>query len=182
MAHETAQATTSRWKARRRRPTPASEPPAAPAPRREATPPTARNALRVLVVDDERLSRQTAVRQLQESGFAADAVESGRRALRRAGCANHGTWCSAIICACPAWTGWELLRAIGQTYPAVDVVVMTAYGTVETAVTAIRSGAADYLTKPFPFQELEHRLRKLGELRGFPARSGRPACAPGRHR
>ena len=67
----------------------------------------------------------------------------------------------------PGLDGIELLRTIGQQHPGVDVVVMTAYGTVETAVTAIRNGAADYLTKPFRFQELEHRLRKLGELRGF---------------
>jgi DNA-binding NtrC family response regulator len=165
MAHETAQATTSRWKARRQRPRAASEPPAALAARPDATPAAARNALRVLVVDDERLSRQTAVRQLQEAGFAADAVESGHRALDALAAQP---W-DVVLCdlRMPGLDGMELLRAIGQHYPTVDVVVMTAYGTVETAVSAIRSGAADYLTKPFRFQELEHRLRKLGELRSF---------------
>jgi DNA-binding NtrC family response regulator len=165
MAHETAQTSSSRWRAKRKRAAGPSEEPAAPVTRREAGAAAGKASLRVLVVDDERLSRQTAVRQLQEAGFEADAVENGYRALDLLA---TQPW-DVVLCdlRMPGLDGMELLRTIGQQHPGVDVVVMTAYGTVETAVTAIRSGAADYLTKPFRFQELEHRLRKLGELRGF---------------
>ena len=121
--------------------------------------------LRVLVVDDERLSRETALRQLRQAGYEADAVENGYRALD---CLQTQPW-DVVLCdlRMPGIDGMELLQTIAQQHPGVDVVVMTAYGTVETAVAAIKHGAADYLTKPFRFQELEHRLKKLLEIRGF---------------
>jgi len=119
--------------------------------------------LRVLVVDDERLSRETAVRQLRKAGLIAEAVENGYRALDSL--SSH-PW-DVVLCdlRMPGLDGMELLRTIRQQHQAVDVIVMTAYGTVETAVAAIKDGAADYLTKPFGFQELHHRLTKLAELR-----------------
>jgi len=128
-----------------------------------APPQRAEKSLGVLVVDDERLSRQTAVRQLRDAGFEADAVDNGYRALERL---EVQRW-DVVLCdlRMPGLDGIELLRTVVQKHPGVDVVVMTAYGTVETAVAAIKHGAADYLTKPFRFQELEHRLRKLAELR-----------------
>ncbi len=123
------------------------------------------NHLRVLVVDDERLSRETAVRQLRDASFRAEAVENGYRALDSL--ATH-PW-DVVLCdlRMPGIDGIELLRKVRHDHPDIDVIVMTAYGTVETAVAAIKDGAADYLTKPFSFRELEHRLRKLEELRGF---------------
>lgn len=122
-------------------------------------------ALRVLVVDDERLSRETAVHQLTDAGYVARAVDDGYAALDAL--ASH-PW-DVVLCdlRMPGLDGVELLRTIRQEHVDVDVIVMTAYGTVETAVAAIKAGAADYLTKPFSFRELEHRLQKLDELRGF---------------
>jgi DNA-binding NtrC family response regulator len=56
------------------------------------------------------------------------------------------TWCCSI-CACPTWMAW-LLQAIQQWMRA-TIVMMTAYGDIETAVSAIKSGAYDFITKPF---------------------------------
>jgi len=118
-----------------------------------------------LVVDDERLSREATVRQLRAAGFVADAVENGYLALESL--ANESWDVVVSDLRMPGVDGLELLGTVRKEHPEVDVIVMTAYGTVETAVAAIKQGAADYLNKPFRFQELEHRLRKLSELRGF---------------
>lgn len=122
-------------------------------------------APRVLVVDDERLSREATVRQLRAAGFVADAVENGYRALEAVETMPWDVVVSDLRM--PGFDGLELLGKVRKEHPEVDVIVMTAYGSVETAVAAIKQGAADYLNKPFRFQELEHRLHKLAELRGF---------------
>ena len=124
-----------------------------------------RRRVRVLVVDDERLSRLTTQRQLQDAGFEAMAVDSGFTALE----SLSGRAWDVVLCdlRMPGMDGIELLQTLRTEYPDVDVLLMTAYGTVETAVRAMQLGAADYLTKPFHFQQLEHRLNKLTELRGY---------------
>lgn len=121
--------------------------------------------LAVLVVDDGRLVRETTMRQLRDAGFTADAVENGYLALDHL---SAGDW-DVVVCdlRMPGMDGLELLRRIRADHPSVDVIVMTAFGTVKTAVTAMQDGAADYLTKPFHFQELELRLHTLGQLRGY---------------
>ncbi|MFZ4578395.1 MAG: sigma-54-dependent transcriptional regulator [Myxococcota bacterium] len=122
-------------------------------------------ALRVLVVDDGRLVRETTVRQLRDAGFPAEAVDNGYRALEELA---GGLW-DVVVCdlRMPGIDGLELLRTVRARHPEVEVILMTAFGTVKTAVTAMQDGAADYLTKPFHFQELEHRLRRLQELQGY---------------
>ena len=124
----------------------------------------------VLVVDDERLSRQTTVRQLRSVGFGAEAAENGYGAADRL--SQGGV--DIVLCdlRMPGMDGIGLLRHARRAHPDVDVLLMTAYGTVETAVEAMQLGAADYLTKPFQFTQLEHRLRKLCELRTYRSQVG----------
>jgi len=120
--------------------------------------------LRILVVDDERLVRETSARQLRDAGFASQPVDSARGALHLLASAR---W-DVVLCdlRMPGMSGLELLRTVRRDHPGVDVILMTAYGSVQSAVAAMREGAVDYLSKPFHFAELEHRLRKLDELRG----------------
>ena len=126
---------------------------------------TEQPALRVLVVDDGRLVRETTTRQLRDAGFTADSVENAYLALDAL---KAGDW-DVVLCdlRMPGMDGLELLKIVRAEHPTVDVIVMTAFGTVKTAVTAMQDGAADYLTKPFHFQELELRLRTLAQLRGY---------------
>lgn len=119
----------------------------------------------VLVVDDEPLSRETSVRQLGEAGYRAEAVEDAHQALASL---RKGGW-DVVLCdlRMAGMDGIELVRAIRLDYPDTDVVLVAAFASVETAVAALHEGAADYLTKPFHFRDLEHKLRKLGELRKY---------------
>ena len=155
------------------------------------TEPAAAPPLRVLVVDDERLSRVTTVRQLLDAGFVAESDENAMRALERLA---REPW-DVVLCdlRMPGMDGIELLRAVRAAHSSVEVLLMTAYGTVASAVEAMQQGAVDYITKPFHVHQLEHRLRRLAELRGYrdevarlreilaasPATSGLLGLAPG---
>ena len=123
------------------------------------------NEMSVLVVDDERLSRVTMVRQLADAGCRTTATASGDAALVQLALE---TWDVVLTdLRMPGMDGLELLARIRREYPDTDVLLMTAHASIETAVAAMRAGAADYLTKPFHFNELQHRLARIAEVRGY---------------
>jgi DNA-binding NtrC family response regulator len=122
-----------------------------------------KESLRVLVVDDEQISRRSTKQQLEAAGYTAEAVENAYAALERL---EATPWDVVVTdLRMPGMDGIEFLREAKKRRSEIDVVVMTAYGTVETAVAAMREGAADYLTKPFRFPELDLRLQRLGDQR-----------------
>lgn len=118
--------------------------------------------LRVLVVDDERLSRITAHEQLKEYDYISDTAESGEHALEKLDKKEFDVLVSDVRM--PGMDGLDLLKTVKKKYPDMHVILITAFGSVETAVNAIKEGASDFLTKPFRFPELDFRLRKIQEL------------------
>ncbi|MBI4635652.1 MAG: sigma-54-dependent Fis family transcriptional regulator [Candidatus Rokubacteria bacterium] len=125
---------------------------------------------RVLVVDDEPAQRELVAGFLAKHGFEVVAAADGRTALER----FRAEPFDLILTdqKMPAFSGLELLAAARAVNPEVAVIVMTAYGTIESAVAAIKSGATDYLPKPLNLDELLHRIgqvrdrqRLLGENR-----------------
>jgi len=122
-------------------------------------------ACRVLVVDDDRLTRKTLGRQLAEAGYETEGAEGGRQALELLARRAWDIVLSDVRM--PDVDGIALLDAIASDHRDVDVILMTAFGSVEEAVRAMKAGAADFLTKPFHFDELEQRLQRLIELRGY---------------
>ena len=120
---------------------------------------------RVMVVDDERLSRLTTAKQLAAAGYKSSDAASGQEVLDR--CAAGECWDLVLTdLRMPGMDGVELLRELKRCCPTTEVILMTAYGSVQDAVEAMRLGAIDFLTKPFVFGELELRIDRLRERKG----------------
>ncbi len=114
---------------------------------------------RILVVDDERPMRLGITEVLERQGFGVTAVESGPAAL--AALAEGGFALVLSDMRMPVMTGAELLAAVQDRHPGLPMVMMTAYGTVEDAVAAMKAGARDFLTKPFSPPDLLHLVRNV---------------------
>jgi DNA-binding NtrC family response regulator len=114
---------------------------------------------RILVVDDEPLKRITLQIELSEHGYevfeAADA-ETARRIFD-----SRPIDVVVTDVRMPGMSGLELLTYVKRLHPQVEVILMTAYATVDTAVLAIKRGAYDYITKPFTTQDLLLKLDRL---------------------
>jgi len=114
---------------------------------------------RILVVDDERAMRMGVSEVLERQGFAVTAVDSGAAALHALGEGGFALVLSDMRM--PVMTGPELLAAVQERHPGLPMVMMTAYGTVEDAVNAMKAGARDFLTKPFAPADLVHLVRSV---------------------
>jgi two-component system response regulator AtoC len=117
----------------------------------------------VLFVDDESALRAPIAERLVEHGFEVTEAESGERAL-----ALLDQFAFDVVIAdlrMPGIDGTQVIEAAHERYPAIVGIVITGYGTVKDAVDAIKRGAADFIAKPFQFDELLHVLRKAVEQR-----------------
>jgi len=122
---------------------------------------------RILVVDDEGGMRLGLTEVLERAGYTVTAVENGAAAL---GVLESGGYALVLSdMRMPVVSGAELLTAIQGRHPGLPVVMMTAYGTVEDAVAAMKCGARDFLTKPFSPQDLLHLVRNILHDRGAEA-------------
>jgi len=107
-----------------------------------------RKKFRILVVDDEQILRDSLKAWLDdEEGFAVDTAASGQEALEQLGKASYQLMLLDIKM--PGMDGVEVLKKAKEAFPDLNIVMMTAYATVETAVEAMKIGALDYLIKPF---------------------------------
>jgi DNA-binding NtrC family response regulator len=102
---------------------------------------------RILVVDDEALMREYVEEAMLREGYAVDAVTSAEEALNAA--AKTAYDCVITDLKMRPMDGLQLLGKLLERDPSLPVIVMTAYGTIETAVEALKAGADDYLLKPF---------------------------------
>ncbi len=117
----------------------------------------------ILVVDDEFSVRDSLSRWLGKDGFEAIPAASAEAALGLAG--RRGFEAAVVDVRMPGMDGLELQAALHAIDPAMEVVVITAFGSVETAVRALKDGAFDYLTKPIDPAELSHLLKRAVEKR-----------------
>ncbi len=115
---------------------------------------------RILIVEDEEKLRRVMELQLVSAGFDVDKAGSAEEGLRLAERANMVLTDLRL----PGMDGLELLHSIHRQNPQVPVVVMTAYGTVEVAVEAMKAGAVDFLLKPFSLEHLMAVVSKALEL------------------
>jgi DNA-binding NtrC family response regulator len=118
----------------------------------------------VLVVDDDAGVVDWLVEELSQRGFAADGESAPTRALERIADRRYDVVVSDVEM--PGMRGIELIEGIHARRPDQLVLLMTAFGSIETAMQCMRAGAADFLAKPFPFESLVHAIeRTLRERR-----------------
>jgi len=113
---------------------------------------------RVLVVDDEESVRFFLLKGLRKEGFDVEAAASGRAAVDRLAKAPYDVVLTDIVM--PDVTGLDVLKAVHEMDKDAVVILMTAHGSVENAIDALRLGAFDYLTKPFELKELLVRIER----------------------
>jgi len=118
--------------------------------------------LNILVVDDTQISREGIARYLEKLGYKAESHGNPFTALEAL---DNGRWDLVLTdLRMPSMDGLQLLHEIKARSPETAVILMTAYGTVETAVKAIREGALDYVIKPFHMDQLRLHVERLQEL------------------
>jgi two-component system NtrC family response regulator len=116
---------------------------------------------RILVVDDEPIQRELVSGFLKKQGFDVSAAESGVKALEL----FRQDSIDLILTdqKMPNMSGSDLLQAVRAINPETPVILMTAFGSIEAAVSAIQGGATDYLTKPLNLDELLYRIRQVSD-------------------
>lgn len=122
--------------------------------------------IKLLLVEDEDDFRDTCARWMQRKGHDVTAVASGAEALGR--CEKEVFEVAVFDMNMPGMSGMELLQRVQQDRIEMEVIILTGQGTIESAVSAMKLGACDYLTKPCALGDLEHHCqlaRDLGFLR-----------------
>jgi two-component system response regulator HydG len=118
---------------------------------------------RILIVDDQRNMRTTTALVLRQEGFDVAEAESGEAALSRLLAEPFDVVLTDLKMA--PLDGLAVLRGALEISPSTQVIVMTGYGTVESAVEAMQRGAYDYISKPFKESELLMRVQRALEKR-----------------
>ncbi len=113
---------------------------------------------RILVVDDERVIREILAEFLTLEGFSVHTVEDGEKALTELRLRPYDLLITDLKM--PKLSGLQLLEKIEQERLGVLTVLMTGFGTVETAIEAMKKGAYDYLLKPFKVEEVIHVVER----------------------
>lgn len=108
---------------------------------------------RVLVVDDELNIRRILQASFDKNGWVALTAESGEEALAVLG--REEVDCVLTDVTMPGLSGYDLQKQIAEKYPNLPVVIMTAFGTIPQAIEAIRSGAFEFVTKPFDLDSVK---------------------------
>ncbi len=114
---------------------------------------------RILIVDDEESTLRICSDIAMEIGLRVHTASTTEQALEELD--QYPIDIAITDLKVPQLGGLELLRRIREHYPQISVLVLTQYGTIQTAVEATRLGAADYITKPFHIDDLIRRIRRV---------------------
>ncbi|MEN6431920.1 MAG: sigma-54 dependent transcriptional regulator [Smithella sp.] len=119
--------------------------------------------LSILVVDDGQSQREMLRDFLRSEGHTVMEAEEGEKALKTV----RGGHFDLILLdyKMPGMDGLQVLKEVKHINPEIDVIIITAYGTIETAVEALKAGAIDYITKPVELDELIILVNRIAERR-----------------
>src|SRR4030067_1115063 len=112
----------------------------------------------ILVVDDEAGMRAAVQEALQRKGYIVDLAADGREAIRKITASKYRMVISDMQM--PGLGGMDVLKEVKKTSPHVPVLLITAFGTIEKAVEAVKEGAVDFILKPFTLDALEETVEK----------------------
>src|SRR5438477_3154072 len=118
---------------------------------------------RILIADDHDALRRGLVRGMTDAGHDVEEASNGNAAIERL----HESYFDVVLSDLKMGgsDGLDVLRTTRALHPTTAVILMTAFGSVSTAVEAMRSGAFDYVQKPFEIEEMEVKIAKALELR-----------------
>ena len=118
---------------------------------------------KILVVDDEDILRESLSYTLRNENYEVDEAANGKEAYSKLKESSYDLVITDIEM--PEMKGTELLKEISAMNLQTSSIVITAYGSLETAISALRSGASDYILKPVEFDELLIKVKRLFEVR-----------------
>ncbi len=119
----------------------------------------AKQQKRILVVDDEENARIGLTRRLAREGFVVDSVSNGFEALNYLRQQEVNLIVTDINM--PEMNGITFLKELNKSFPKSNVIMITAYGGVESYIEAMNLGAFEYINKPVKIEELKSILRKI---------------------
>ncbi|GAC1634702.1 MAG: sigma-54 dependent transcriptional regulator [Candidatus Acidiferrum sp.] len=122
----------------------------------EEAPHSIATPIHLLIVDDEETTRELCITVAQQAGLKATAVASAEEALEAVECSAIDIVLTDLKL--PGKSGLSLLKQLNEAHPEIAVIVLTQYGTIDSAIEATKTGALDYVTKPFRIEELRARL------------------------
>src|SRR3989337_213872 len=112
----------------------------------------------ILLVDDDEIACQLLAEVLTDEGYKVDTVRSGREAVKKIETTFYDLVITDLMM--PEIDGLEILKACKQVSPDTLVIVITAFGSLESAIEAMKSGAFDYVSKPFSEDEIKIVVRR----------------------
>ncbi|HEY3440268.1 MAG TPA: sigma-54 dependent transcriptional regulator [Paludibaculum sp.] len=123
----------------------------------------------VLLVDDDLAFRHVMAGELKRCGFDVSAVGTGEDAV--ASVRRSEPDVVLLDLRLPAMNGMEVLKALRESHPTVEVIMLTGHGSIDTAIEAVRSGAFDYVLKPCALDELQIRIQRAMDCKSLRQRA-----------
>ena len=117
--------------------------------------------LKILIAEDEEITLKHLIYSLESEGHAVTGTKNGLDALKRLEKDEFDILITDVKM--PEMDGLALLGEVKNKYPNIQVIVITGFGSIESAVNAMTKGAIDYITKPFNLDELNLKMEKIQE-------------------
>ncbi|HEX7608224.1 MAG TPA: sigma-54 dependent transcriptional regulator, partial [Candidatus Cryosericum sp.] len=125
----------------------------------------------ILVVDDEENIRELLRESLEDEGYRVNVAKNGQEAVEKVKAMSPDTVLMDVKM--PVMSGMDAFLKIKESQPDLPVIFLTAFGSSDLAISAMKSGAYDYLTKPFDVDEVKIKVKRALELRELSFLSGR---------
>ncbi len=120
---------------------------------------------KILIVDDEHLIRWSFSKKLETWGYQTETASNGKEAIALVN--NFNPDLVLLDLNLPDVNGIQLLKEVKNLFPSIPVIIITAYGTIEQAVQAIKEGAYDFITKPVNYENLQNTIKNALETQSL---------------